>query len=105
MFKLVHRGVFLTVAAVASLVQVLTVTVVAGDGEWFDIAAETVACEGVAPMRCLVVNGDYFYNSIEGYEHVEGRAARIYVERRELPRYEQLADAGRYSYHVMPAPE
>lgn len=51
----------------------------------FDIEANTVPCEGLVPMRCLVVNGEYFYDVIDGYRHVEGRPARIYVERSKRP--------------------
>lgn len=69
----------------------------------FDIEAHTVPCQGVAPMRCLVVNGEYFYDRIDGYRHIEGQPARIYVERTERP--EPLpADAGGFLYRRIPLP-
>ena len=69
----------------------------------FDIEAHTVPCQGVAPMRCLVVNGEYFYDLIDGYRHIEGQPARIYVERTERP--EPLpADAGGFLYRRIPLP-
>ena len=70
----------------------------------FDIEADTVACEGVAPMRCLVVNGEYFYDVIDGYRHVEGQPARIYVERSE--RSEPVpADAGDFFTDASTSPD
>jgi len=63
----------------------------------FNIASERVSCEGVAPMQCLVVNGEYFYDDIIGYAHVEGRLARICVQ--EIPRPGEVpADAGTVIY-------
>ncbi len=69
----------------------------------FDIAAETVPCTGVVPQRCLVVNGTYFYDPIEGYTHTEGRAAAIYVARTRREGV-QPADASAFSYRVVPVP-
>lgn len=63
----------------------------------FNIAGERVSCEGVAPMQCLVVNGEYFYDDIIGYAHVKGRPARICVQ--EIPRPGEVpADAGTVIY-------
>ncbi len=69
--------------------------------ERFDISANTVPCEGpFFPMRCLIVNGEYFYDAIEGYQHIEGSSATIYVERRKRP--DPIpADVGKYTYHVV----
>ena len=63
----------------------------------FDIDAHTVPCEAVAPTRCLVVNGEYFYGVIDGYRHIEGQPARIYVERTERPE-PVPADVGAFLY-------
>ncbi len=73
------------------------------DIQLFNINAETVECMGVAPMRCLVINGTLFYDSIEGYTHVEGQPAKVYVERR-LREQPVPADAGIYVYRVVPKP-
>lgn len=54
-----------------------TGSAIAGERQNFDIAAETRSCRGLAPTRCLVVNGELFYGSIEGYRHVEGKNAKI----------------------------
>ena len=63
----------------------------------FDIDAHAVPCEAVAPMRCLVVNGEYFYGVIDGYRHIEGQPARIYVARTERPE-PVPADVGAFLY-------
>ena len=54
-------------------------------------------------MRCLVVNGEYFYDVIDGYRHIEGQPARIYVERTERPE-PVPADAGGFLYRRIPLP-
>lgn len=50
----------------------------------FQIAAESVPCTGLVPMRCLVVNGELFYNVIDGYEHHEGIGRVIKIERIQI---------------------
>lgn len=67
----------------------------------FEIDANTAHCVGVAPMRCLVVNGEYFYESIAGYRHTEGTATKICVLRSK--RTEPVpADLGAFSYTRVP---
>ncbi len=67
----------------------------------FSIAGATESCQGVGPMRCLVVNGELFYGEIEGYSHVEGTAAEICVE--EVKREEPVpADAASITYRRVP---
>lgn len=70
------------------------------DAQLFKIEAKTVECVGIIPMRCLVINDELFYDTIEGYTHVEGKSAEIYVESRM--RNEPIpADAGIYLYRVV----
>lgn len=69
----------------------------------FVIEANTVPCEGLVPRRCLVVNGEYFYGVIDGYRHVEGRPARIYVERSKRPE-PVPADVGDFVYRRVAGP-
>ena len=67
----------------------------------FEIDANTAPCVGVSPMRCLVVNGEYFYESIAGYRHTEGTATKICVLRSK--RTEPVpADLGAFSYTRVP---
>lgn len=66
----------------------------------FQISGDTQPCVGVGPRRCLLVNGELFYDSIEGYDHVEGRSARICVLRTR--RNEPIpADASIYEYRAI----
>lgn len=62
----------------------------------FSIAPNKQDCVGVAPMKCLVVNGDLFYDSIEGFEFEEGTEYEITVARTE--RENVPADASKYKY-------
>lgn len=56
----------------------------------FQIAADTVPCTqgGLIgqseQMRCLVVNGETFYDSIEGYDHQEGVGRTLKIERTQI---------------------
>ncbi len=50
----------------------------------FEVAPDSVACVGVAPMRCLVVNGELFYDGIEGYNHREGIGRTLRIERTQI---------------------
>ncbi|MDE1466291.1 DUF4377 domain-containing protein [Aurantiacibacter sp. D1-12] len=72
-----------------------------GNFELFEISAHSVPCEGVGPMRCLIVNDELFYDAIEGYEHVEGQSASICVERARRPA-PVPADASLYTYRRVP---
>ena len=53
------------------------------DSEIFEFAVgpETRDCVGVAPMRCMVVNAELFYDAIEGFDYVEGFDYLLRVER------------------------
>ncbi len=73
----------------------------AEEGEVFNIAAQKKDCVGVGPMRCLVVNGSLFYDTIEGYQHVDGQEARICVVTTKRP--EPIpADASSVTYRQVP---
>ena len=45
------------------------------------VGPELAECVGVGPMQCLVVDEELFYDSIEGFEYVEGYVYRIRMER------------------------
>ena len=63
--------------------------------EWKD-------CTAVGPWQCLVVDGEYFYDTIEGFEHQEGYRYRIRMERYDRwPGREPPQDAGRYGYRLI----
>ena len=66
------------------------------------IEAELVDCVGVAPMRCMVVDGGLFYDEIEGFEHEAGFRYRIRMERYDpWGGDEPPADASAYGYRLV----
>ena len=66
------------------------------------VGPEMEDCVGSAPMRCLVVDGELFYDSIEGFEHDEGYEYRLRIERYEAwPGEEPPQDASRYGYRLI----
>ena len=65
----------------------------------FTIGPEKVDCVGVGPRKCLIVNGEYFYSDIRGFEPKNGVEYEIIVariERKNVP-----ADASKYIYHLV----
>ena len=66
------------------------------------VGAERVGCIGVAPMECLVVDGELFYGEIEGFDYREGYRYRILMERYDpWGGGEPPQDAGRYGYRLV----
>ena len=66
------------------------------------IEAELEDCVGVAPMRCMVVDGGLFYDEIEGFEHEAGYRYRVRMERYD-PWGEEPppADASAWGYRLV----
>ncbi|PID70525.1 heat-shock protein [bacterium DOLZORAL124_38_8] len=52
--------------------------------EIFKIAPQTQKCTGVVEMDCLVVNGELFYDSIDGFEFENGYNYELEVEKKQL---------------------
>lgn len=56
----------------------------------FQIAADTVPCTKGGPVaqpvqtQCLVVNGETFYEDIEGYDHQEGVGRTLKIARTQI---------------------
>ena len=66
------------------------------------VGPELEDCVGVAPMRCLVVDGFLFYSGIDGFDYQEGYEYRILMEQYDaFPGQEVPADAGRYGYRLI----
>ncbi len=65
----------------------------------FRVAPEKKECVGVGPMECLVVNGEYFYDTIQGFDFEEGYEYDLLVERTE--RASVPADANKYVYTLV----
>ena len=63
---------------------------------------ERVDCVGSAPMMCMVVDGDLFYDDIEGFEHEAGYRYRIRMERYDRWQGQvPPADASKYGYRLI----
>lgn len=93
--------ILLTTMAVCAFTAIGAFASAEGEKLVFEIDANTAPCVGVAPMQCLVVNGEYFYESISGYRHIEGTAAKICVLRSK--RAEPIpADLGAFKYIRVP---
>ena len=45
------------------------------------VGPELKDCAGVAQMKCLEVNGELFYETIEGFDYEEGFIYRLRIER------------------------
>jgi len=68
--------------------------------EIYDISSELADCTGVAPMKCMIVNGKYFYDQIKGFDFVAGYTYKLEVKKSE--RTEVIpADASSYSYELI----
>lgn len=73
----------------------------------FTIGPKTVPCEGFHPVeqQCLIVNGEYFYDSIAGFKHRRGITATVEVERRQICDPSTLnscpQDASIYRYRLL----
>ena len=67
------------------------------------VGPERVECQGVAPQRCLVVDGLLFYSEIEGFEHEPGYDYRLRIERYDAwpGQAEPPADAASHGYRLL----
>ena len=45
------------------------------------VGPELLDCVGVGPRKCLEVNGQLFYEGIDGFRHEEGYSYRLKIER------------------------
>ena len=67
------------------------------------VGAERVDCLGVAPRKCLVVDGLYFFDSIEGFDYEPGSSYVIRMERYDAwpGKDEAPQDASAYGYRLL----
>ncbi|UTZ24070.1 DUF4377 domain-containing protein [Vibrio campbellii] len=67
-----------------------------------NIAPELVDCVGVAPMKCTVVDGNYFYDQIDGFEFEPGYEYTLQIKRIQRFTPENApADASLYRYELI----
>lgn len=67
------------------------------------VGPELVDCVGVGPRLCMVVDGELFYDAIDGFEYEEGYHYRLRIEQYDAwpGQEEPPADAGRYGYRLI----
>lgn len=70
-----------------------------GTTEHFTIGPELKNCTGIGPQKCMVVNGEYFYDSIRGFDYQEGYDYEITVKKQM--REDVPADASTYTYTLV----
>ena len=67
------------------------------------VGPELEDCVGIAPMKCLVVDGELFYETIEGFDFEKGFTYRLKIERfNACPDEEEPPqDASIYGYRLI----
>ena len=66
------------------------------------VGPERVYCEGSAPMMCMMVDGELFYDEIDGFEHEAGYRYRLRMERYDRWQGQAPpADASKYGYRLI----
>ena len=59
-------------------------------------------CQGVGPQSCMVVDGEFFYDGIEGFIYEPGYDYRLRIGKHDpWGRAEPPQDAGRYAYRLL----
>ena len=99
------RATFLTLVASLSLMLVLLACNQSGQRVELlvTVGSQLEDCEGAATMKCMVVNGELFYDTIGGFVYEEGYVYRLKIEREDLyPGDEEPPqDASRYRYRLI----
>ena len=67
------------------------------------VGPELKDCVGVGPRKCMIVNGEFFYDSIDGFEFEPGYEYKLRIERYNAypGRDEPPADASMYGYRLI----
>lgn len=94
----------LRLAIVFISVAVLLGAVACGETEIMEVTVgpELTDCVGVAPMKCMIVNGELFYDPIDGFDYEAGYEYRLRIERYDpWGGEEPPQDAGRYGYRLI----
>ena len=59
-------------------------------------------CVGLGPRTCMVVDGSFFYDYIEGFNHIEGCAYQLDIAREQVYTAENApADGSLYRYRLL----
>ncbi len=88
-----------TVAEGAKLITTERDATTTADTLTFNVGPEKVDCVGVGPQKCLMINNEMFYDTIAGFDYIEGNSYVIEVERKEKTNVP--ADASAYEYTLV----
>ena len=96
----------ITIAAVLALVAAAcTVRFSTSESETLEVVVgpELVNCVGVGPMKCMVVDGNFFYSQVEGFDYEEGYVYRLRIEQYDAwpGQKEPPQDASMYGYRLI----
>ena len=96
----------ITIAAALALVAVAcTISFSSSESETLEVEVgpELVDCVGVGPMKCMIVDGNFFYDHIEGFDYEEGYVYRLRIEQYDAwpGQKEPPQDASRYGYRLI----
>jgi len=70
--------------------------------EQITVGPDILDCKGVAPMKCMLVNGALFHEAIEGFVHTPGTSYVLEVERSpRFPEGSLIRDASPFSYRLI----
>ncbi len=67
------------------------------------VGAELQDCVGLGPRQCMVVDGELFYEGIDGFDYERGYVYRLKMERYDAwpGEEEPPQDASRYGYRLV----
>lgn len=65
------------------------------------IAPELVDCEGMAPQKCMIVDGKFFYSQIAGFTFEEGTEYELRIELVYLNPEDVPADGSSIDYRLI----
>lgn len=66
------------------------------------VAPHKVECHGLVPMKCLVVDGEYFYSPIQGFDFTDGYNYTLKLLRVQRYTAETTPmDVGLYEYQLV----
>ncbi len=72
---------------------------------YFEVGPQKSDCTGMMPMKCLNVNGQFFYDHIEGFTHKPGVTSVLEVEREQYCDPDVFnscpQDVGIYNYRLV----
>ena len=95
----------LSTLAVVTLVLIVTACGSPDDKEILEVTvgSELKECVVVGPMQCMVVDGNLFYDRIDGFDFVQGYVYRLKIERYDAwpDEEEPPQDASKYGYRLI----